>query len=86
MNELRYFNNFILLLFLTNVFFSCKKISQNKIDATIYVKLYQTERPIVNAKVVITKGRYGSGFGAIEVATFYTDAFGKVEYSTKEAD
>lgn len=73
-------------LLLSIFLISCKKISQHKIDATIYVKEYKTEKPLVNAKVVITKGRSGSGIGTSEVTTLYTDAFGKVEYNTKDAD
>jgi hypothetical protein len=36
--------------------------------------------------VLITRGRAGSGIGSSEVATLYTDASGKTEYNTKDAD
>lgn len=74
----------ILLLILG--FISCKKMKQDEINATIYVKQYKTGLPIANARVVITKGGAGSGVGSIEVETLYTNSEGKVDYNRTNAD
>lgn len=62
---------------------SCKKISNNKIDACIYVKQYKTETPIPNAEVQILRGKPGLGYGTEVVETVYTDADGMAIYKTK---
>lgn len=72
---------FFLLLIILEV--SCKKISNNKIDANIYVKQYKTETPIANAEVQILRGKPGAGYGTELVETTYTDADGKATYKTK---
>ena len=66
--------------------FSCDKVKQDEIDATIYVKEFKTNKPIANAKVLITRGKSGSGYGGMEVATIYTDENGKADYGDKNAD
>lgn len=62
---------------------SCKKISNNKIDATIYVKEFKSETPIVNAEVQILRGKPNLGYGTELVETIYTDNDGKAIYKTK---
>ena len=62
---------------------SCKKISNNKIDACIYVKQFKTETPIPNAEVQILRGKPGLGYGTEVVETVYTDADGMATYKTK---
>jgi hypothetical protein len=61
--------------------FSCQKVKNDQVDATIYVKQYKTETPIANAMVLITRGRPGSGVGSAVVDTLYTDALGKAVYN-----
>lgn len=71
----------ILLLILLAVSFStCKKVKNNEIDATIYVKQYGTNTPIANAEVLITRGKPGSGIGSTVVESIFTDANGKAIY------
>lgn len=62
---------------------SCKKISNNKIDACIYVKQYKTETPIPNAEVQILRGKPGLGYGSEVIETVYTNANGKATYKAK---
>jgi hypothetical protein len=62
---------------------SCKKISNNKIDACIYVKQYKTETPIPNAEVQILRGKPGLGYGTEVVETVYTNEDGMATYKTK---
>lgn len=80
--------SFLIFGFFTIIlgFTSCKKVKQDEIDATIYVKEYKTGTPIANARILITKGRGGSGIGSIEVETLYTDGEGKVDYNAKNVD
>ncbi|MBK9477971.1 MAG: hypothetical protein IPP56_07600 [Bacteroidetes bacterium] len=70
----------VLCLFLIS---SCKKISNSKIDACIYVKQYKTETPIANAEVQILRGKPGTGYGTELVETVYTNDDGKATYKTK---
>ncbi|MBK7856301.1 MAG: hypothetical protein IPJ79_16690 [Bacteroidetes bacterium] len=71
----------LLIAILTTLCFtSCKKVKNNQADATIYVKQYKTNAPIANAKILITRGKPGSGFGSSIVDTLYTDANGKASY------
>ncbi|HNR18702.1 MAG TPA: hypothetical protein PKN75_07245 [Bacteroidia bacterium] len=71
----------LLIAILTTLCFtSCKKVKNNQADATIYVKQYKTNAPIANAKILITRGKPGSGFGTAIVDSLYTDANGCASY------
>jgi hypothetical protein len=60
---------------------TCKKVKNNEIDASIYVKQYKTNTPIANAKILITRGTPGSGIGSTVVDSLFTDANGKATYN-----
>jgi len=75
----------ILISYIIIGFSSCKKVSNDQIQAGIYVKQYKTNTPIANALVLITRGAPGSGVGTAIVDTLYTDEFGRVKYD-KEVD
>ncbi|MBL0049272.1 MAG: hypothetical protein IPP32_14395 [Bacteroidetes bacterium] len=72
----------IVLIFILLAIASCKKISNSKIDAKIYVKQYKTEEPIVNSEVQIFRGKPGTGFGTELVETIYTNTEGIASYKT----
>ena len=71
---------FLILFFVITVFAGCKKVKNNEADATIYVKQYKTGTPIANAKILITRGRPGSGIGSSIVDSLFTDSNGKASY------
>ena len=71
-----------LLFFFLFGFAGCKKIPNDQVDATIYVKEYKTHKSVPHAMVIITKGSVGSGIGSIPVETLYTNAEGKVSYNS----
>ena len=74
----------LFLLCLGSVFFacaSCKRVSNNEIDATIFIKEYKTGIPIANAKVTILRGNPLTGYGTQFVAEMYSDADGKVLFN-----
>ncbi len=79
--KLRNIAAFSFLFAMIICFSGCKKVKNNEIDATIYVKQYKTGTPIINAKVQVMRGPSGSGIGNSLVETLYTDGNGKVDYS-----
>ncbi|MBK7854265.1 MAG: hypothetical protein IPJ79_04575 [Bacteroidetes bacterium] len=70
----------LIAILTTFCFTSCKKVKNNQADATIYVKQYKTNAPIANAKILITRGKPGSGVGSSIVDSLFTDASGKASY------
>jgi hypothetical protein len=81
---MKYYKIFYLSVIIS--LFSCQKVKNDEVDATIYVKQYKTATPIANAMVLITRGRPGSGVGSAVVDTLYTDASGKAVYNKKIDD
>jgi hypothetical protein len=66
---------------LITVFACCKKVKDNEIEAAIYVKQYKTNAPLANAKILITRGKPGSGIGSTVVDSLFTDSNGKATYN-----
>jgi hypothetical protein len=75
-----YLKVFCIFSFSIVVFAGCRKVKDNEIDATIYVKQYKTNAPIANAKILITRGTPSSGIGSTVVDTLFTDSNGKAIY------
>nr|MBK9653277.1 hypothetical protein [Bacteroidota bacterium] len=74
----------LFLLCLGSIFFacaSCKRVSNNEIDATIFIKEFKTDIPIPNAKVTILRGKPLTGYGTQAVKELTSDADGKVLFN-----
>ncbi len=59
----------------------CKRVSNNEIDATIFIKEFKTDIPIPNAKVTILRGKPLTGYGTQAVKELTSDADGKVLFN-----